>query len=119
RQKAVITSTTAAAQAGTTVPLVPGTTLSLWNKYQVASPLGLGLGVIHQTDMYATIDNTVVLPAFTRVDAALFLRLGSHLSAQMNLENLFNEKYYPLAHNNNNITPGSPRAVRVSLTTGF
>ncbi|HWL40340.1 MAG TPA: TonB-dependent siderophore receptor, partial [Gemmatimonadaceae bacterium] len=47
RQKAVITSTTAAAQAGTTVPLVPGTTLSLWNKYQVASPLGLGLGVIH------------------------------------------------------------------------
>jgi catecholate siderophore receptor len=69
--------------------------------------------------MYATIDNTVVLPAFTRIDGGLFLRLGAHLRAQMNLENLLNEKYYPLAHNNHNITPGSPRAVRLSLTTAF
>lgn len=119
RQKAHITSTTAAARAGATVPLVPGSTLSLWNKYQLASRLGLGLGVVHQTDMYATIDNTVTLPAFTRIDGAIFFRFGDHLRAQMNLENLFNEKYYPLAHNNNNITPGSPRAVRLSLTTGF
>jgi catecholate siderophore receptor len=119
RQKARITSTTAAARTGATVPLVPGSTLSLWNKYQLASRLGLGLGLIHQTDMYATIDNAVTLPKFTRVDGAIFFRLGTQLRAQMNLENLFNEKYYPLAHNNNNITPGSPRAVRLSLTTGF
>jgi catecholate siderophore receptor len=119
RQKAHITSTTAAARAGATVPLVPASTLSLWNKYQLASRLGLGLGVVHQTDMYATIDNTVTLPAFTRIDGAIFFRFGDHLRAQMNLENLFDEKYYPLAHNNNNITPGSPRAVRLSLATGF
>ena len=119
RQRAVITSTTAAAPAGATVPLVPATTVSLWSKHQVFSRLGLGVGVVHQTGMYAAIDNKVTLPAFTRVDGALFLRLGAHLRAQMNFENLFNEKYYPLAHSNNNITPGSPRAVRLSLTTGF
>jgi catecholate siderophore receptor len=119
RQKAHITSNTAAARAGATVPLVPGSTLSLWNKYQLASRLGLGLGIVHQTDMYATIDNTVTLPAFTRIDGAVFFRFGDYLRAQMNLENLLNEKYYPLAHNNNNITPGSPRSVRLSLTTGF
>jgi len=119
RQKARITSTTAAARTGVTVPLAPGSTFSLWNKYQLASRLGLGLGLVHQTDMYATIDNAVTLPKFTRVDGAIFFRLAAHLRAQMNLENLFNEKYYPLAHNNNNITPGSPRAVRLSLTTGF
>lgn len=119
RQKALITSTTAAARTGATVPLVPGSTLSLWNKYQIASRLGLGLGLIHQTDMYATIDNRVTLPAFTRIDGAVFFRLGAHLRAQMNLENLLNEKYHPLAYNNNNITPGSPRAVRLSLTTEF
>ena len=119
RQKARITSTTAAARAGVTVALVPGSTLSLWNKYQLASRLGLGLGVVHQTDMYATIDNRVTLPAFTRFDGAIYFRVGEYLRAQMNLENLFNEKYYPLAHNDNNITPGSPRAVRLSLTTGF
>ena len=119
RQKALITSRTASANAGASVPLVPASTLSLWNKYQVASPLGIGLGVVHQTEMYAAIDNAIRLPAFTRVDGALFVRLGAHLRAQMNVENLLNEKYYPLAHSNNNITPGSPRAVRVSLTTGF
>jgi catecholate siderophore receptor len=119
RQKARITSTTAAARTGATVPLVPGSTLSLWNKYQLVSRLGLGLGVIRQTDMYATIDNRVTLPAFTRIDGAVFFRFGDYLRAQMNLENLLNEKYYPLAHNNNNITPGSPRSVRLSLTTGF
>ncbi len=119
RQKAWITSTTASARVGATVPLVPGTTFSLWSKHQVASRLGLGLGFVHQTEMYTTIDNTVTLPAFTRVDGAIFLGLGAYMRAQMNLENLLNESYYPLAHNNNNITPGSPRAVRLSLTTGF
>ncbi len=119
RQQAFITSTTAAAAAGATVPLVPASTFSLWNKYQLFDAVGLGVGVIHQADMYATIDNTVVLPSFTRIDGGVFVRFGPHLRAQMNLENLLNEKYYPLAHNNNNITPGSPRAIRLSLTTGF
>ncbi|HEU4748715.1 MAG TPA: TonB-dependent siderophore receptor [Gemmatimonadaceae bacterium] len=119
RQKAVITSTTTSAVRGTTVPLVPATTFSLWSKHQLLSALGAGVGVVHQTPMYAAIDNAVTLPAFTRVDAALFATLGSHVRAQVNFENLFNEGYYPLAHNNNNITPGSPRAVRLSLTTGF
>jgi catecholate siderophore receptor len=119
RQQALIMSTTAAAQSGATVPLVPGNSFSLWNRYQLFRKLGLGVGVVHQTDMYATIDNTVVLPAFTRIDGGLFLLLGAHLRAQMNLENLLNEKYYPLAHNNHNITPGSPRALRLSLTTAF
>jgi len=119
RQKAIITSTTASARQGATVPLVPASTLSLWSKHRLAAWLGAGLGVVHQTGMYAAIDNTVTLPGFTRFDAGIFARLGSHLRLQMNLENVFNERYYPLAHSNNNITPGSPRAVRLSLTTGF
>ena len=119
RQKTVITSTTASARAGATIPLVPATTFSLWSKHRVASRLSAGAGVVHQTSMYAAIDNTVTLPGFTRYDAAVFAKLGTDVRAQMNLENVFNARYYPLAHNNNNITPGSPRAVRLSLTTGF
>jgi len=119
RQRAVIRSTTAAAVAGTTVPLVPVNTVSLWNKYNVSSGFGLALGVVHQTDMYAAVSNTVKLPAFTRVDGGVYLSLTKAVGTQLNLENLFNEKYYPLANGNNNITPGSPRSVRVSLTTRF
>jgi len=69
--------------------------------------------------MYAAISNTVKLPAFTRVDGAVYVSLTKALVGQLNLENLLNEKYYPLANGNNNITPGSPRSVRVSLTTRF
>jgi catecholate siderophore receptor len=119
RQRAVIVSRTAAAAAGTTVPLVPASTLSLWNKYQFAPRFGLALGVMHQTDMYAAISNTVKLPAFTRVDAGIYYTLSNTIGLQANLENLFNERYYPLAHGNSNITPGSPRAVRFLLTTRF
>lgn len=119
KQNAVITSRTSAAASGTTVPLVPAATLSLWNKYHVAPRFSLALGVMHQTDMYAAISNTVKLPAFTRVDGGIYFSLTESVGAQLNLENIFNEKYYPLANGNNNITPGSPRSIRVLLTTGF
>ena len=119
RQRAVITSTTSAAKSGATVPLVPAATFSLWNKYHIAPRFSLGLGLMHQTDMYAAISNTVKLPAFTRVDGGVYLSLTESIGAQLNLENILNEKYYPLANGNNNITPGSPRSIRVLLTTGF
>jgi catecholate siderophore receptor len=60
-----------------------------------------------------------VLPGFTRVDGAVFFTPTPRLRIQANLENIFNESYYASAHNNNNITPGSPRALRVALTTRF
>jgi catecholate siderophore receptor len=80
---------------------------------------GFGLGVIHQDEIFTGIDNTVTLPSFTRVDAAVFFTLNDHLRAQLNVENLLDEEYYPTAHSNNNITPGSPPAARLALTARF
>jgi catecholate siderophore receptor len=116
-QKAEITSTTTAAPEGRTVPLVPERTFSLWNRVQVLPALGVGLGLVHRSDMYAAIDNTVTLPGYTRADGALFVRLGPLASAQVNVENLLDERYYATSHGNNNIMPGAPRTVRISLTT--
>jgi catecholate siderophore receptor len=118
-QRATIVSATSAAKAGATVPLVPATTLSLWNRYQVARPLGLGLGIVRQTSMYAAVDNTVTLPAFTRVDGAAYVSLAPRIALQVNVENLFDAQYYATSQGNNNIMPGAPRTLRVSLTTGF
>ena len=69
--------------------------------------------------MYASIDTTVTLPDFTRVDAALYFALNTRLRAQLNVENVFDARYYGTAHNNNNISPGAPRAARLLITTGF
>ena len=116
-QDAEITSTTAAAAEGKKVALVPERTFSLWNRVQLFPALGVGLGMVHQTEMFAAIDNTVTLPGFTRFDAAVFVRLNPLLSAQLNVENLTDETYYPTSHGNNNIMPGASRALRLTLTT--
>jgi catecholate siderophore receptor len=116
-QHAEIVSTTRAAKAGQIVPLVPEHTLSLWNRVQLFPALGVGFGLVRQSRMFAAIDNTVTLPGFTRADAALFVKLGPLGGAQVNVENLLDERYYATSHGNNNIMPGASRTVRVSLTT--
>ena len=118
-QRATIVNATTAGPAGATVPLVPRTTVSLWNKLQLSPVLGAGLGVVRQSRMYAAIDNAVTLPAFTRADGALFVTLPANLRAQVNVENLLDASYYATAQGNNNILPGAGRSVRFSLTAGF
>jgi catecholate siderophore receptor len=114
-QRATIVSRTAAAAPGAIVPLVPRQTLSFWNRYQIVPRVGLGLGVVHQTKMFAAIDNSVTLPGFTRVDGAAFVTISGSLRAQLNIENVLDERYYPTSHGNNNIAPGAPRTLRLSL----
>jgi catecholate siderophore receptor len=118
-QNAFVSSATAAARAGAIVGQVPRNTFSLWNNYQVHPRVGLGLGVLYRSDMFATIDNTVVLPAYTRADVAAFVRLTREVRLQLNVENLFDANYYTNADSNTNISFGFPRAVRVGVTTSF
>jgi catecholate siderophore receptor len=69
--------------------------------------------------MYAAADNAVVLPGHTRVDAAAFYRVSERLRLQLNVENLTDREHYASAHNNNNITPGTPRAWYLGLRMAF
>ena len=118
-QDAFVTSATTAARAGAQVAQVPHNTFSLWNNYQLLRRLGAGLGVLNRSGMFAAIDNTVILPAYTRADAAVFFSLTEKMRLQANVENLFDKKYYINADNNTNISPGFSRAVRVALIARF
>jgi catecholate siderophore receptor len=118
-QDAFITSATTSALAGSQVGQVPHHTFSLWNNYQIARRLGAGLGILHRSDMFAAVDNTVTLPSYTRADAALFYSLTEKVRLQVNVENLLNKTYYLNADTNTNISPGSPRVLRVGLTARF
>jgi catecholate siderophore receptor len=117
-QRAVLSSATTAGPAGASAPLVPHHTASLWNRVQLAPALGIGLGLVHQSRMYAAIDNSVIIPAFTRVDGALFVGLTRTARLQLNVENLLDAPYYATAQGNNNIMPGAPRTLRLSVTAG-
>ena len=115
-QRARILNQTSAARVGATVPLVPRTTLSLWNKVRVSSFASVGAGVVHQADRYAAVGNSVTLPSFTRIDGGLFVTLPLSITMQANVENVLGIRYAATSHGNNNILPGAPRTVRLSLS---
>ena len=121
-QDAFISSTTSAAATGTPVAQVPRHSFSVWNKYQLIRNLSAGLGVIHRSDVFASINRNpvpVVLPGYTRADAAVYYSFNETWRVQGNIENLFNTKYYLNADSNTNISPGSPRAIKIGLTARF
>ncbi|MBL9187051.1 MAG: TonB-dependent siderophore receptor [Opitutaceae bacterium] len=113
------TTQSATVVAGARLAQLPRHTFSLWHRYDLNPQWGLGLGTIYRDEMFASADNTVRLPGFVRFDGALFYRLSARFRAQLNVENLLDRGYSATAHSNTNITPGSPRAFRVSLTTRF
>ena len=111
---------------GKDVPFVPKNTFSCWNKYDFSSLLnanpgvfGIGAGVIYNAKFYAALDNTVIVPGYTRVDGGLFFKVNERISGQVNIENLLGARYYVSASNNNNIMPGSPRAAYLTINAKF
>jgi TonB dependent receptor len=74
--------------AANRIPLVPYHRFSLWNKYQFDENVGASVGLISFSDSFASSDDTVKLPEFFRVDAALYFKIKESLRAQLNVENL-------------------------------
>jgi len=98
---------------------LPKHTYSIWNRYDFTPWFGAAFGVIGRSNMFTTTTNAVTLPAFVRVDAALYGRINKYLRAQVNIENLFDVNYIAAAHNDNNIAPGSPITARASIIASF
>lgn len=120
----VSTGTTASVAAiipaGNRLPLAPENTASLWNRFDLGGGWGAGLGLIRQGESFASISNTVKLPAYTRVDGALYYTFGGgRTRVALNVENLGNRRYWPTVDGDNNISPGAPRNARVTLTHRF
>ncbi|NMG45303.1 TonB-dependent siderophore receptor [Aromatoleum toluvorans] len=115
-----ITRTTSSAPKGRKVGLVPEQMVSLWNRFDLGHGWGAGLGVIHQGSSFTSFSNTVELPAFTRVDGALYYSFpGGKTRVALNVENLTDKEYFPTAHSDNNISPGAPLNARLTLTHAF
>jgi catecholate siderophore receptor len=115
----LLATASATALRGASVGMVPKNTVSIWNRYDFAPGFGAGVGVVYRDDMFTSTSNTVVLPGYTRVDAALFYTVSANAKVQVNVENVLDKKYYVNANGDNNITPGSPRAVKLGMHVKF
>jgi catecholate siderophore receptor len=62
----------------------------------------------------------VTLPAFWRVDGAIYYAFADRKTRlQLNVENIFNRRYYPTVDGDNNISPGAPFNARLTLSLAF
>ena len=106
-------------RAGNQLPNMPKHSASLWTRFDPTPQIGGAIGVIYAGKRFAATDNFVALPGYTRVDAALYYSISDAVGVQLNVENVLGTRYYLYAHSNNNITPGSPTAFKLSLNGKF
>ncbi len=105
--------------AGNKTRQTPENMFSIWNNFQVSDKIGFGLGATYQDSFFVREDNSVEVPDFFRVDAALYYNFSDNLRVQVNVENLFDEEYFPDAHSNDNITTGEPLNARFTISGRF
>lgn len=91
---------------------------SLWLDQQIDSAWSAGLGVLLNSDQFALSDNTVRLPGYGRVDAALTYRQPNY-DVRFKVNNLGDARFFESAINNVQIQPGAPRSASVTLATRF
>ena len=103
---------------GNRLPNVPRNSGSFWVNHQFVElglpNLGAGLGVYAMTDRQGDRDNTITLPGFARLDAALHYvhRMErSKVYFRLNVQNLLNQEYFMAARNRATVYPGEPITV--------
>lgn len=107
---------------GAALGQTPDRMFSLWNRYQINDTWAVAIGAVSRSEMYAqspTTSSSTILPGYTRYDLAVFAKIDAKTRLQFNIENITNKDYALFAHNNNNITPGSPISARATLIYNF
>jgi catecholate siderophore receptor len=98
---------------------LPEHKFAIWNNFQATEQLGFGLGLTAQDESFADNGNTATLPAYARVDMAVFYDVNDNLRLQLNVENLLDELYFPNAHSADEFTVAPPVNARLTVTGRF
>lgn len=98
---------------------LPENTFSAWSTYQVNDAFAVGVGVTYLDESFIDNRNSAYLPSYTRVDASAYYDISDDMRVQVNIENLFDETYFPNAHSTHQATVGAPFNASVSLIGSF
>lgn len=115
--------------AGTWLPNIPKHNATVFGRYVVQSgPLagaGASIGVLYNSERrvydgypYPGNDPLIRLKGYFLVDAGLSYEIGGW-GIQLNVNNLFDKRYYPDACCITRVTPGQPRNWRLTLSRSF
>ncbi len=88
---------------------------SAWLRYEFQSGLGLGGGLFFQDETRPFTSSNFFLPSFTTVDAVVSYRFSESLRAQLNVKNVFDERYYT-AGSSVSAYPAAPTTAQLLLS---
>lgn len=104
--------------AGKQVAFAPENMVNVWLNYEAQKGAlkgaSIGAGVNYMDETFTNSANTYVMPAYTVADLAVGYRVG-RIGMRLNINNLFNERYYANAIYANQFSPGATRNFLVSL----
>lgn len=107
-----------AIKLGARAEMTPRQRASIWLDQTIGQGLSVGAGVLGSSDQYALSDNTVRLPGYVRVDAALNYRTARY-DVRVKVSNVTDAHFHESAINNIQIQPGAPRSVHVTVSSLF
>ncbi|HET8942517.1 MAG TPA: TonB-dependent siderophore receptor [Rudaea sp.] len=113
-----ITHATQEADAGAHVGLVPRNQFSLWTRYALTPQWGIAAGLRGESEKYTSYSNSVVLPKYAVADLMAYYQTGKY-RIQLNLDNVTDKHYFPIASSDYEIMPGTPRSVTLTLNFNF
>ena len=98
---------------------------NLWTRYNFTDQsalrgIGVGFGVQYRDKSIAWLDRSLILPAYTVMDAAIYLTpYKSNLQFAFNVYNIANTTYWTGAFNYLRLFPGAPRNEMLTATYKF
>ncbi|MGI0484072.1 TonB-dependent siderophore receptor [Pantanalinema rosaneae CENA516] len=107
---------------GNQINNVPESAVSLWTTYEIQTGslrgLGFGLGIFYVGKRQGDLDNSFEVPSYTRTDATLFYR-RDNLRIGLNVENLFDVRYFETAESSLRVYYGAPFTIRGTISWTF
>jgi catecholate siderophore receptor len=113
---------------GQDLPNTPRNAFSLWTTYKVLPKLTVGGGAYYVDKVYGNSDATKNadgspkarwVPSYWRFDAMAAYEFNDHMSAQLNVLNIFDETYYTKAYAAHYAALGTGRAALLSLRVRY
>lgn len=104
---------------GKPLPDTPRNSLSVWSTYQLQPAWSVGGGAYYVDDRFGTAcDRDCYAPEYWRVDAFGEWKASDHLKFRLNLQNLFDRRYYTKVHYFMGV-PGPGRSAAVTAIVSY
>lgn len=97
-QSEIVDDGPAASNDGNEMANVAPHSFSIWSTYRFLPDWNAGLGAFYTSKRWANDANTRELPSYWRFDAMLSYDVTENVAVRLNVQNIFNEKYYDAAH---------------------